>query len=97
MNPTNERELREQLIELDGELWDYQLDKLTAYITANYTPDKRTGELALMASAYRDNGRNEFTQVTANCPCGRGGWIRLPKHPDIEVLEAERNKLKEVK
>ena len=29
-----DKELREKLIELDGELWDYQLDKLVQLITA---------------------------------------------------------------
>lgn len=30
-----DKELREKLIELDGELWDYQLDKLVQFITAD--------------------------------------------------------------
>lgn len=38
-------------------------------------------ELNLTAHTYRDPQRNEFTQVTAQCVCGRGGWIRLAKHP----------------
>lgn len=37
-------------------------------------------EINLTAHTYRDPQRNEFTQVTAQCECGRGGWIRLPKH-----------------
>ena len=36
MTPTEQdKELREKLIELDGELWDYQLDKLVQLITAD--------------------------------------------------------------
>lgn len=46
-------------------------------------PDKL--ELSLTAHSYRDPQRNEFTQVTAQCVCGRGGWIRLAKHDDGSV------------
>ena len=36
MTPTEQdKELREKLIELEGELWDYQLDKLVQLITAD--------------------------------------------------------------
>ena len=36
MTPTEQdKELREKLIELDGELWDYQLDKLVQLIIAD--------------------------------------------------------------
>ena len=36
MTPTEQdKELREKLIELDGELWDYQLDKLVHLIIAD--------------------------------------------------------------
>lgn len=45
-------------------------------------------ELNLTAHTYRDEQRNEFTQVTAQCECGRGGWIRLPKH--IEEMPGGR-------
>lgn len=39
-------------------------------------------EINLTAHTYRDPQHNEFTQVTAQCECGRGGWIRLEKHPE---------------
>ena len=42
---------------------------------------KEQDDMRFSAYAYRDKDRNEFTQVTASCECGRGGWIRLPKHP----------------
>lgn len=45
-----------------------------------------TEELGLMANEYRDENGNIFTQVTASCKCGRGGWLRLPKHIDISAL-----------
>lgn len=41
-------------------------------------------DMNLSAMQYRDEQRNEFTQVTAQCKCGRGGWLRLPKHPDLD-------------
>jgi hypothetical protein len=41
----------------------------------------KVAELELVASRYRDTQRNEYTQVTATCKCGRGGWIRLPNRP----------------
>lgn len=40
-------------------------------------------QMSLTAMQYRDELANEFTQVTASCACGRGGWIRLPKHADL--------------
>lgn len=43
----------------------------------------KQAELRLTAERYRDRDGREMTQVTAQCPCGRGGWIRLDKHPDI--------------
>ena len=56
------------------------------------TNPNQSEELRLDAHRYRDGEGNEFTQVTASCKCGRGGWIRLPLHPDIEALFQDRLK-----
>lgn len=37
--------------------------------------------MSMSAYGYRDKDGHEFTQVTAQCKCGRGGWLRIPKHP----------------
>ena len=51
-------------------------------------------ELAFIVNEYRDINRNEFTQVTAKCKCGRGGWVRLDKHPAIQsLIRTEKLKL----
>lgn len=42
--------------------------------------------LDMKALTYRDEVGMEFTQVTAQCKCGRGGWLRIPTvftDPDI--------------
>ena len=43
-------------------------------------------ELEFIVSGYRDINGNKFAQVTAECKCGRGGWVRLEKHPDVQSL-----------
>ena len=43
-------------------------------------------ELEFIVSGYRDINGNKFAQVTAKCKCGRGGWVRLEKHPDVQSL-----------
>ena len=51
-------------------------------------------ELVFIVNEYRDINRNEFTQVTAKCKCGRGGWVRLDKHPAIQsIIRTEKLKL----
>jgi len=51
-------------------------------------------EVAFIVNEYRDINRNEFTQVTANCKCGRGGWVRLDKYPDVQsAIRTEKLKL----
>lgn len=40
-------------------------------------------ELDFNVTQYRDDQKYESTQVTVSCKCGRGGWIRLQKHPDM--------------
>jgi hypothetical protein len=59
--------------------------------TPNLKADKsdldELGELNLTAHTYRDEQNNKFTQVTATCKCGRGGWIRLPHHPSQTLIE----------
>lgn len=62
----------------------------------NRLPDPNKLEMNLTAHTYRDSQRNEFTQVTAQCACGRGGWIRLAKHDTGEVRIPVRI-LKEIK
>jgi hypothetical protein len=57
-------------------------------------PDKI--ELSLTAHSYRDPQHNEFTQVTAQCVCGRGGWLRLAKH-DTGAVKIPVRVLKEIK
>lgn len=47
--------------------------------------DIKKPEMELTAHLYRDPQHNEFTQVTAQCACGRGGWLRLAKHDDGSV------------
>ena len=53
-----DNELREKLIELDGELWDYQLDKLVQLITADrkrVALEARIHEIGLMQHQARVN------------------------------------------
>ena len=51
-------------------------------------------ELEFIVSGYRDINGNKFAQVTAKCKCGRGGWVRLEKHPDVQsLIRTEKLKL----
>lgn len=50
-------------------------------VTSSLSVPVADEHMSMSAYAYRDVNRNEFTQVTAQCLCGRGGWLRLPKHP----------------
>ena len=52
---------------------------------------KENNELDLIVNEYRDIQGNEFTQVIASCKCGRGGWIRLPKHPALYAPKPVEN------
>ena len=54
-------------------------------------------ELMLTALTYRDPQHNVFTQVTAQCACGRGSWIRLPKHDTEGAVRIPVRILKEIK
>lgn len=49
----------------------------------NHPTNSIDSELEFSVTQYRDNKNYESTQVTVNCKCGRGGWIRLQKHPDM--------------
>lgn len=42
--------------------------------------------MKFVSNTYRDVQGDKFTQVTASCKCGRGGWIRLPHHPTESLL-----------
>ncbi|RYF61354.1 MAG: hypothetical protein EOO27_02275 [Comamonadaceae bacterium] len=49
-----DNELREQLIELDGELWDYQLDKLVTFINAHITRKETEARLDTLEGLLND-------------------------------------------
>lgn len=49
--PIEDNELREQLIDLDGELWDYQLDKLVTFINAHTARKETEARLEVVKSA----------------------------------------------
>ena len=66
-NPTNEQELREQLVELDGELWDYQLDKLITFITA-HTNAEIAKVLDRLEEEAVENGEWHKSYWYASCP-----------------------------
>lgn len=49
----------------------------------------RTDRLTLQAAGYRDKQYGRHVQVTAQCPCGRGGWLRLSEAAISLVLYRE--------
>lgn len=93
MTPTEQdKELREKLIELDGELWDYQLDKLVQFITA----DRK--RVALEA---RLNGKWEIlskipdgTSVLENGKIGSAYKLRIKVNREIAELKAQQEEVK---
>lgn len=84
-----EAELRDRLIELDGELWDYQLDKLVPFIQQEIAKARAKDAVRLSKLNRIVKRYNVLGYVTAYNEAIKRDWqdIRLPVVRDLTLYE----------
>lgn len=94
-------ELRNSLIELDGELWDYQLDKLETFITSHTNKAiadvlDRLGETIPFSNSTSDELDKSNTHLDSRSQqywsAYNKGYISMSDQTK-QAIEAERQKL----